>query len=65
MTYETVVHRFDATAAVGGRFILDEWVEFSTLPQAYESDSARHELLGPDRTLHIHATDSPEGTGSG
>ncbi|WP_371600829.1 maleylpyruvate isomerase N-terminal domain-containing protein [Streptomyces sp. NBC_00564] len=72
MTYETVVHRLDATAAVGGTFILDvdvaldgldEWVEFSTLSQAYESDSARRDLLGPDRTLHIHATDAPEGTG--
>lgn len=72
MTYETVVHRFDATAAVGGTYTLDadvardgldEWIEFSTLPQAYESTAAHDALLGPDRTLHLHATDAPEGTG--
>ncbi|MFF3641601.1 maleylpyruvate isomerase family mycothiol-dependent enzyme [Streptomyces sp. NPDC002564] len=72
MTYETVVHRFDATAAVGGTYTLDadvardgldEWIELSTLPQAYESADAHRALLGPDRTLHLHATDDPEGTG--
>ncbi|MEU6820754.1 maleylpyruvate isomerase family mycothiol-dependent enzyme [Streptomyces atriruber] len=72
MTYETVVHRFDATAAVGGTYTLaadvaldglEEWLEFSTLPQAYESEAELHALLGPDRTLHFHATDAPEGTG--
>ncbi|MFK4066553.1 maleylpyruvate isomerase family mycothiol-dependent enzyme [Streptomyces sp. NPDC029674] len=72
MTYETVVHRFDATAAVGGTYTLDadvaldgleEWMEFSTLPQAYESEAALHALLGPGRTLHLHATDAPEGAG--
>lgn len=72
MTYETVVHRFDATAAVGGTYTLaadvaldglDEWMEFSTLPQAYASEEAHRELLGPGRTLHLHATDAPEGTG--
>ncbi|UFQ19761.1 MULTISPECIES: maleylpyruvate isomerase family mycothiol-dependent enzyme [Streptomyces] len=72
MTYETVVHRFDATAAVGGTYTLDpgvaldgldEWLEFSTLPQAYESQAAHRALLGPGRGVHFHATDAPEGTG--
>ncbi|MEU1329733.1 maleylpyruvate isomerase family mycothiol-dependent enzyme [Streptomyces sp. NPDC005865] len=72
MTYETVVHRFDATAAVGVPYTLDaevaldgldEWMEFSTLPQAYASEEAHRALLGPGRTLHLHATDAPEGTG--
>ncbi len=72
MTYETVVHRFDATAAVGGTYTLDtgvaldgldEWLEFSTLPQAYESQDAHRALLGPGRGVHFHATDAPEGTG--
>ncbi|MFD4633921.1 maleylpyruvate isomerase family mycothiol-dependent enzyme [Streptomyces sp. NPDC058284] len=72
MTYETVVHRFDATAAVGGTYTLDadiaidgldEWMEFGALPQAYESADARRALLGPGRTLHFHATDAPGGTG--
>ncbi len=77
MTYETVVHRFDATAAVGGAYTLDadvaldgldEWLEFSTLPQAYESEAAHRALLGPGRTLHFHATDAagaPGGPGPG
>ncbi|GAB2995940.1 maleylpyruvate isomerase family mycothiol-dependent enzyme [Streptomyces pseudoechinosporeus] len=72
MTYETVIHRFDATAAVGATYTLDadvaldgldEWMEFSTLPQAYESAAEQKALLGPGRTLHFHATDAPEGTG--
>lgn len=72
MTFETVVHRFDATAAVGAKYTLDaevavdgldEWIEFSTLPQAYESAEVRRALIGPDRGLHFHATDAPEGTG--
>lgn len=72
MTYETVVHRFDATAAVGGTYTLDpdvaldgleEWLEFSTLPQAYASEDEMRALLRPGRTLHFHATDAPEGTG--
>ncbi|MGA4845034.1 maleylpyruvate isomerase N-terminal domain-containing protein [Streptomyces sp. G5(2025)] len=74
MTYETVVHRFDATAAVGGTFTLDadvaldgldEWLEFSTLPQAYESQAAHRALLGPGRSIHFHATDVPGGAGEG
>jgi uncharacterized protein (TIGR03083 family) len=73
MTYETVIHRFDATAAVGAPYSLDadvaidgldEWMEFSTLPQAYASAAEQRALVGPgDRTLHFHATDAPEGTG--
>ncbi|MFE0171193.1 maleylpyruvate isomerase N-terminal domain-containing protein [Streptomyces sp. NPDC059002] len=72
MTFETVVHRFDATAAVGAAYALDadvaldgldEWLEFSTLPQAYESPEARRALIGPGRSVHFHATDAPEGTG--
>ncbi|WP_399934499.1 maleylpyruvate isomerase family mycothiol-dependent enzyme [Streptomyces kanamyceticus] len=72
MTYETVVHRFDATAAVGGTYTLDadvaldgldEWLEFSTLPQAYPSQAEYRALLGPGRSLHFHATDAPEGAG--
>ncbi len=72
MTYETVVHRFDATAAVGGTYTLaadvaldglEEWLEFSTLPQAYASEAEMQALLGPGRTVHFHATDAPEGEG--
>ncbi|MER7176727.1 maleylpyruvate isomerase family mycothiol-dependent enzyme [Streptomyces mesophilus] len=72
MTYETVVHRFDATAAVGGTYTLDaetaadgieEWLGFSTLPQAYASAEEQQALIAPDRTLHLHGTDAPSGAG--
>ncbi|AZM58130.1 hypothetical protein DMA15_35340 [Streptomyces sp. WAC 01529] len=72
MTYETVVHRFDATAAAGGTYALDadvardgldEWLRFSTLPQAYASEAEHDALLGPGRTLHFHATDASDGAG--
>ncbi len=72
MTYETVVHRFDATAAVGAKYTLDadvaidgldEWIELSTLPQAFPSRDAYDALIGPGRSIHFHATDAPEGEG--
>ncbi|MEU7576450.1 maleylpyruvate isomerase family mycothiol-dependent enzyme [Streptomyces sp. NPDC041068] len=72
MTYETVVHRFDATAAVGATYTLDadvaidgldEWIWLSTLPQAFPSEAEYAALLGPGRSIHFHATDAPEGTG--
>ncbi|MFF7650679.1 maleylpyruvate isomerase N-terminal domain-containing protein [Streptomyces sp. NPDC007983] len=64
MTHETVVHRADAALAVGAAFhlnhdvaldALDEWLTYSTLPEAYEGDPA---LLGPGRTLRLQATDA-------
>ncbi|WP_245996726.1 maleylpyruvate isomerase family mycothiol-dependent enzyme [Streptomyces armeniacus] len=67
MTYEAVVHRWDATAALGAEYVLapevaveglDEWMEMSALPQAYASEPLRRELAGPGRTLHFHPTDT-------
>ncbi|MEU1803874.1 maleylpyruvate isomerase N-terminal domain-containing protein [Streptomyces sp. NPDC019937] len=64
MTHETVVHRADAALAVGAAFhlahdvaldALDEWLTYSTLPEAYEGDPA---LLGPGRVLRLQATDA-------
>ncbi|MFI0821872.1 maleylpyruvate isomerase family mycothiol-dependent enzyme [Streptomyces sp. NPDC021098] len=64
MTHETVVHRADAALAVGASFrldedvaldALDEWLTYSTLPEAYEGEPA---LLGPGRTLLLQATDA-------
>ncbi|QLH23491.1 maleylpyruvate isomerase family mycothiol-dependent enzyme [Streptomyces sp. Rer75] len=64
MTHETVVHRADAALAVGAEFsvaedvaldALDEWLTYSTLPEAHEGTPA---LLGPGRTVHLHATDT-------
>lgn len=67
MTHETAVHRADAALAVGAAFhldedvardALDEWLTYSTLPEAYESAPA---LLGPGRTLRLQATDADAG----
>jgi uncharacterized protein (TIGR03083 family) len=66
-THETVIHRADATLAVGAEFsldeevaldALDEWMELGSLPQLFEIHPERRELLGPGRTLHFHARDT-------
>lgn len=66
-THETVIHRADATLAVGAKFTvgeevaldaLDEWMELGSLPQLFEVHPEKRELLGPGRTLHFHATDT-------
>ncbi len=67
MLFETVLHRADAAVAVGGPYALaadvaligvGEWMEFTVLPQVYESDEHLRALLGPGRTVHFHATDA-------
>jgi uncharacterized protein (TIGR03083 family) len=64
MTYETAVHRYDAATAVGVPYVLDaavahggidEWTEFSVLPQVFESPHALGELLRPGRTLRLRS----------
>ena len=66
-THETVIHRADATLAVGAEFAvdeqvaldaLDEWMELGSLPMHFEVHPWMRELLGPGRTLHFHATDT-------
>ncbi|MBT2382906.1 maleylpyruvate isomerase family mycothiol-dependent enzyme [Streptomyces sp. ISL-11] len=66
-THETVVHRADATLALGAEFVvdeqvaldaLDEWMELGSLPMHFEVHPWTRELLGPGRTLHFHATDT-------
>lgn len=65
--YETLVHRADAALALGAGFTvdeevaldaLDEWMELGSLPQLFEIHPEQRELLGPGRTLHLHATDT-------
>ncbi|MGW2723159.1 maleylpyruvate isomerase N-terminal domain-containing protein [Streptomyces sp. NPDC001492] len=65
MTHETVVHRADAALATGAAFTLDddlavdavqEWMEFATVPEAYEPRAGAAGLLGPGRTLQFEAT---------
>ena len=65
--HETLIHRADATLAVGGEFdadedlaldALDEWMMLASLPQIFDFQPQQRELLGPDRTLAFHATDA-------
>ncbi|MET9831168.1 maleylpyruvate isomerase family mycothiol-dependent enzyme [Streptomyces sp. NPDC006385] len=65
MTHETVVHRADAAHTAGTEFALEtdlavdaveEWLEYSTFPEAYEPRPDLPDLLAPDRTLRFGAT---------
>ncbi|MEV7011034.1 maleylpyruvate isomerase family mycothiol-dependent enzyme [Streptosporangium sp. NPDC051022] len=65
--HETVVHRADATLALGKEFTveeevaldaLDEWMELGALPQILDVHPEKRALFGPGRTLHLHATDT-------
>ncbi|MFI9106165.1 maleylpyruvate isomerase family mycothiol-dependent enzyme [Streptomyces fildesensis] len=65
--HETVIHRADATLAIGKKFTveeevaldgIDEWMELGALPMHFEVHPWMRELLGPGRTLHFHATDT-------
>ncbi|WP_174857637.1 maleylpyruvate isomerase family mycothiol-dependent enzyme [Streptomyces lydicus] len=68
MAHETVMHRADATLTLGTDFTvdqrvaldcLDEWMELGSLPEMFDYHPDRRELLGPGRTLHFHAMDTP------
>ena len=67
-THETLIHRADAVLAVGAGYqadpdvavdAIDEWLYLSSLPIHLEYHPEVRELLGPGRTLHFHATDTP------
>jgi hypothetical protein len=67
MTHELVMHRWDVVNALGAPFVLDlevardtlaEWTSM-TLPLAfYRQPEQTAPLLGPGRTVHLHATDT-------
>ena len=66
-THETLIHRADATLAIGAKYkadtdvalgAIDEWMELGSLPMHFEVHPQMRELLGPGRTLHFHATDT-------
>jgi uncharacterized protein (TIGR03083 family) len=66
-THEALIHRSDATLALGAVFTvdqdvaldaIDEWMELSSLPMHFDVHPRMRELLGSGRTLHLHATDS-------
>jgi uncharacterized protein (TIGR03083 family) len=65
-THETLLHRADVSLALAGTFTaeppvvidaLDEWMELGSLPLHLDRDPRVRELLGPGRTLRLHASD--------
>ncbi|MFF1301486.1 maleylpyruvate isomerase family mycothiol-dependent enzyme [Streptomyces sp. NPDC058307] len=64
MTYETLLHRADAALVTGAEFLVEEylavdaveeWLEFSTVPEAYEPLPGVPGLLGHGRTVGLDA----------
>lgn len=64
MTYETLLHRADAALVTGAEFVVEErlavdaveeWLAFSTVPEAYEPEAGVPDLLGPGRGLRFDA----------
>lgn len=71
--HETVVHRADAVLALGAEFTVDEdvaldavdeWMQLGSLPMMFEFHPEMRALLGPGRTLHLHASDTAPETGA-
>ncbi|SBT44931.1 maleylpyruvate isomerase family mycothiol-dependent enzyme [Micromonospora narathiwatensis] len=71
--HETLMHRADAALALGEDLAvdpavavdaLDEWMELGSLPMMFDFYPERRTLLGPGRTLHLHATDLPAEAGA-
>ncbi|MEZ3181371.1 maleylpyruvate isomerase family mycothiol-dependent enzyme [Streptomyces pimonensis] len=71
MTHELIVHRADAALAAGLPFevapdaaadAIDEWLEIVEWAQQTLPEDTVHELRGPRRTIHLHATDAEAGT---
>jgi uncharacterized protein (TIGR03083 family) len=69
-THEALVHRADVSLALGATFsaepavvidALDEWMELGALPLHLDRDPRVRELLGPGRTLRLHAGDQGNG----
>jgi uncharacterized protein (TIGR03083 family) len=67
-THETAIHRADAALATGVHYdvdadlaldAIDEWMELGSLPADFNIGPRLHTLLGPGRTVHWHATDTP------
>ena len=66
-THETAIHWADAAAALGMHYLLDsdvavdgvdEWLELGCLPFHFDVHPWMRELLGPARTIGLHATDT-------
>lgn len=70
MTHELAVHRADAAIAAGVPFevapdvaadAIDEWLDLVALAQRTDPEDSASELRGAGRSIHLHATDAPEG----
>lgn len=68
MAHETIVHQADAALAVRAGYevapelaadTIDEWLEIVAFVRAVRGAEAP-ELIGPGRSLHLHATDVPD-----
>jgi uncharacterized protein (TIGR03083 family) len=66
-THETAIHRADAALALGVDYVLpvfvavdgvEEWLELGAMPFHFEVHPWMRELLGPGRTIALHATDT-------
>ena len=66
--HETLIHGADATLALGRPVVVDgsvagdaveEWLELGSLPEMLDFHPRQRELLGPGRTIRLHATDVP------
>lgn len=67
--HETAAHRADAALALGLPFVLDddvasdgveEWLKLGSMPFHFDVHPEMRELLGADRTVGLHATDTGE-----
>lgn len=70
MTHELAIHRADAAIAAGVAYevapdvaadAIDEWLEIVQFVQRASPEDSASELKGAGRSIHLHATDAPEG----
>ena len=68
-THETAVHRADVALALGIDFVVpvfvavdgvEEWLELGCMPFHFDVHPWMRELLGPGRTVGLHATDTAD-----
>ncbi|MGE0220000.1 maleylpyruvate isomerase N-terminal domain-containing protein [Mycolicibacterium sp.] len=67
--HETAIHRADAALALGADYVvanfvavdgIEEWLELGCLPFHFDVHPWMRELLGPDRTIGLHAVDTAD-----
>ncbi|MET7360832.1 maleylpyruvate isomerase family mycothiol-dependent enzyme [Streptomyces sp. NPDC005562] len=72
MTHELLIHRADAALTTGAAYevepdvaadAIDEWLDLVALAQRTDPDDSAVELRGAGRSIHLHATDVPDGLG--